>query len=265
VTHSLAVATEPSRKPSDGLIERTVRVIEAVVDSGEPVGPRGLARSVGIDRSSVGRILQQLGELDVLERVTDGYVPGPRLFSLSRVLGARDSLRPAVGPVLGALVDRFDETCYVCAFHGDVAVFTHEIQSAKPLRFVVELGRPVPLHAGAAGRAILAGLEPDELRTVLGESPLPRLTPHTVIDVEQLVVLAAEDRERGYSVSREERIAGGASIAAPFFDHSGRCQGSVVFTSPLSRLDESQVEVIGQAVAAAAASLSARLVGGGRG
>jgi DNA-binding IclR family transcriptional regulator len=259
------VAAKPEHRTPDGLIERTVRVIEAVVDAAEPVGPRGLSRSSGIDRSAVGRILQQLGELDVLERRSEGYVPGPRLFSLSRVLGARDSLRPAVAPVLGALVDRFDETCYVCAFHGDVAVFTHEIQSSKPLRLVVELGRPVPLHAGAAGRAILSGLESDEVRRVLGGGPLPRLTARTITDVEELVDVAEQDRLRGYSVSREERVSGGASVAAPFFDASGRCQGSVVYTSPLSRLDESQVEEIGGAVAEAAASLSAQLVRGGRG
>lgn len=240
-------------------------MIEAVVDAAEPVGPRGLARALDIDRSAVGRILRRLDELNVLERRPDGYVPGVRLFGLSRVLGARDTLRPAIGPVLGELVDRFDETCYVCSFHGEVAVFTHEIQSSKPLRFVVELGRPVPLHAGAAGRAILAGLADEEIRVVLGDRPLPRLTPTTVIDLDELVAMAAEDRRRGYTVSMEERVSGGASIAAPFFDHLGRCQGSVVFTTPLGRLDESGIDEIGRAVADAASSLSDRLVRGGRG
>ncbi|MDH5295352.1 MAG: helix-turn-helix domain-containing protein, partial [Acidimicrobiia bacterium] len=92
-----------TRAPTS-LIERMMRVIEAVVDAAEPVGPRGLARSLGIDRSAVGRILLQLTELDVLERTSEGYVPGPRLFVLSRVLGARDTLPEIVGPVLSALV-----------------------------------------------------------------------------------------------------------------------------------------------------------------
>lgn len=243
------------------LTERIVAVVEAVVDAGEPVGPRGLARSSGIDRSAVGRILQRLDDLDVLERVPDGYVPGARLLSLSRVLAARDTLPEAVGPTLGALVDRFDETCYVCAFHGDVAVFTHEIQSSKPLRLIAELGRPVPLHAGAGGRAILAGLESDTIRRLLGTAPLERLTSATITDTERLVEMAEEDRQRGWTVSREERISGGAAIASPFFDHRRRCQGSVVFTTPLSRLDEAQVDEIGRAVAQAARALTERLGG----
>lgn len=254
-----------STRSPDSLTERIIRVIEAVVDAAEPVGPRGLARSVGIDRSAVGRILVQLGELDVLERRPEGYVPGPRLIAMSRIMASRDTLPEAVGPVLGALVDRFDETCYVCAYHGDVAVFTHEIQSSKPLRFVVELGRPVPLYAGAAGRAILSALAPDVVRGILGEGPLPRLTEASITDPEELLALAVADRERGYTVSHEERVLGGAAIAAPFFDHMGRCQGSVVFTIPVSRLDETQVDDIGKAVAAAAQSLSDRMVRSGRG
>lgn len=247
------------RDSGDTLADRIIRVIEAVVDAGEPVGPRGLARTASIDRSAVGRILQQLGELDVLERRADGYVPGPRLFVLGRILSALDALPNAVRPLLGRLVAQFDETCYVCALHGDTAVFTHEIQSSKPLRFVVELGRPVPLHAGAAGRAILAGLTREEVSSLIGNAPLPALTPNTIRDPQEILDQAASDRNRGYAVSTEERVTGGASVAAPFFDHTNRCQGSVVFTAPLTRFDPERSDEIGQAVAATARDLSNRL------
>jgi len=247
-------------KPSKGNItERIIRIVEAVVDAGEPVGPRGLARAEGMDRSAVGRILQQLGELEVLERWAEGYVPGPRLFALGRVLSALDTLPDTVGPILGELVGRFNETCYFCALHGDVAIFTHAIESTNPLRFVVELGKPVPLYAGAAGRAILAGLPNDEAEALLGPSPLARLTPNTICDPRKLVEMASQDRVRGYTLSIEERVSGGASVAAPFFDHTGRCRGSVVFTCPLTRLDRDRLPEIGEAVGNAARILSLRL------
>lgn len=245
-------------KPT-GLTERTIRVLEGVVDAGEPVGPRGLARMVGFDRSAVSRILRNLEEMGMLERRPEGYVPGSRLFALARVLSALDTFSEYVASILGRLVEEFDETCYVCTLHGDVAVFTHEIQSSKPLRFVVELGRPVPLHAGAAGRAIISGLDPEAAAAILGPDLLPALTPNTVRDPERLLAMAEEDRLRSYSVSIEERVPGGASVAAPFFDRSGRCQGSVVFTTPLTRLDPDAVDDIGRAVAAAARALSERL------
>jgi IclR family acetate operon transcriptional repressor len=251
--------TGRNRPPGASLAERIIRVIEAVVDSEQPVGPRGLARKVGIDRSGVGRLLQQLGELDVLERQAEGYVPGPRLFILGRILSALDTLPNAIRPLLGRLVTQYDETCYVCSLHGEVAVFTHEIQSSKPLRFVVELGRPVPLYAGAAGRAILAGLGREEAAALIGPGPFARLAPGTITEANELLDQAEIDGRRGYAVSIEERVAGGASVASPFFDHTGHCQGSLVYTAPLSRFDAERVAEIGQAMAMAARELSRRI------
>ncbi|MDH3248537.1 MAG: IclR family transcriptional regulator [Acidimicrobiia bacterium] len=235
------------------------RVVEGVVDSDEPVGPRGLGRKIHLDRSAVGRMLRHLAAIDVLHRSRDGYVPGPRLITLGRVLAARDKLPDEVEPILADLVARFDETCYACAFHGDVAVFTHEIQSSKPLRLVVELGRPVPLYAGAAGRAILSALAEGHVREIVGTEPLPRLGRGTLTTLDEILAAAATDRERGYSVSFEERVPGGAAVAAPFFGSAGTCQGSLVFTSPVARMDDLDVVEIGEAVAAAASMLSGRL------
>lgn len=241
------------------LLERVVRVLEAVVEAGEPVGPRGLARVTGIDRSAVGRILQQMTELGVFEKRGDGYVAGPRLFGIGRLLASLDTLPAAARSVLDGLVARFDETSYVCVLQGEAAVFLYEAQSSNPLRYVVELGRPVPLHAGAAGRAILAGLPRHEAAAMVGPGPLEAITPSTITDVDELLDQAGADRTRGYSVSLQERVEGGGAVGAPFFDQAGHCRGSVVFTAPLSRLDRSRLGEIGAAVAEAAARLSARI------
>lgn len=242
-----------------GLTTRTINVIEAVVDASGPVGPRGLARALDIDRSAVGRILKQLYEIDVLDRTADGYVPGPRLFAQARVLTTVDALPDAATPVLKKLVDRFDETCFICTFRGGIAVFTHEIQSSKPLRFAVQIGTAVPLHAGAGGRAILAGLPDHQVKELLDARQIDALTNNTVLHTERLLQLAAQDRQRGYSMSFEERIPGGSAIAAPFFDRRRRCLGSVVFTIPLARLDSDMIDEIGHAVAQAAEDLTDRL------
>ncbi len=242
-----------------GLLERTVTVLEAVTAAGVPVGPRGLARATGVDRSAVSRILQQLTDLGVLERNVSGYVPGSRLFTMARLLVSLDNLPTAANAVLKDLVARFDETCYVCVRHGDTAVFLYEAQSSKPLRYVVDLGRPVPLHAGAAGRAILAGMDEHERVEALAHTRLVALTAATITEPAKLIDLANSDAVRGYSASFAERVEGGVAIGSPFFDHTSTCAGSVVFTAPINRVPAGRVDEIGRAVAQGAAVLSARL------
>ena len=244
---------------AESLLSRVVSIIEAVVDAGEPVGPRALARNTQIDRSAVGRILQQLDSLDVLSGVEGKYEPGPRLFALGRTLSALDTLPNAATSVLASLVATFDETSYVCVLHGGAAVFLYESQSSKPLRYVVDLGRPVPLHAGAAGRAILAGVSEETARSLLETAPLEKLTDNTVCDVDELLAMRGRDVKAGYSISLGERVEGGAAVAAPFFDRAGSCQGSIVLTAPISRFAHVDQPVVGEALKLAGATLSSRL------
>lgn len=244
---------------AESLLSRMIVILESLVAAGEPVGPRALARSTGIDRSAVGRILQQLVALEVLVGENGKYEPGPRFFALGRTLSALDTLPAAATSVLSALVARYDETSYVCTLHGGAAVFLYESQSTKPLRYVADLGRPVPLHAGAGGRGILLGLSEESVRELLHSAPLQQLTKNTICDVESLLELRARDLEVGYSISREERVEGGAAVAAPFFDSSGLCQGSVVLTAPLARFAQMDQSLIGCALRDAADTLSARL------
>lgn len=247
---------------TDGLLARAATVMEAVAEAGEPIGPRALARATGIDRSAVGRILQQLTAIGILTGVDGRYSPGPRLFTIGRTLSALDTLPIAASSVLSGLVDEFDETSYVCLLHGNSAVFMYEQQSSKPLRYVVELGKPVPLHAGAAGRSILAGLPLKTAEELLSQTKLVALTTHTICEIETLLERRAEDLQQGYSVSREERVDGGVAVAAPFFDNMDRCHGSVVLTSPLSRFDGYDEPAIGAAVRVAADTLSSRMGSG---
>lgn len=244
---------------SESLLERATRVTEAIVEAGEPVGPRALARATGIDRSAVGRILKQLAELGMLTAVDGSYAPGPRLFTIGRVLSALDTLPVAAQAAVSSLVEEFDETSYVCTWRENSAVFLYEGQCSKPLRYVIELGRPVPLHAGAAGRAILAGLPEETVHELLGRGPLPALTDATITDVDTLIAQSTRDRQVGYSVSRQERVEGGFAIASPFFDRTGSCQGSVVLSAPVTRLADYDVDEIGRSVHRAAGGLSARL------
>lgn len=255
----MSTTPEAAGDANKTLTARIVAVVEALSESTEPVGPRGLARQVGIDRNAVGRILRQLSETGFAIREKAGYIPGPRLFAMSRTVAARDDMRKAAIPILRQLAARFNETCYVCVRRGDRAVLVYGVESTNPLRYTVELGEPFPLYAGAPGRAILSGLAMGEVTGILGRTRLEPITPRTVTSREQLLKLIKKDAALGYTETMGERIEGGFGIAAPFFDQDGVCVGSIVFTSPATRLDRKRVPEYRTAVKEAAAALSARL------
>ncbi len=243
----------------DSPLGRSIRILEGVIAADAPVGPRELARRIGIDRSTVGRTLIRLADLGLLQRVGREYRPGSRLLGMSRALAVRDSLPNASVPILRELSQTYDETAYLCLRQGNQGLFVYDVPTTNPVRYVFDLGKPFPLYLGASGRAILSGLADDELEQVLDTLELLPATSNTITDRTELLRRIESDRLTGYSASISERVEGGSAVSAPFRDADGRCQGSITLTCPLSRLDPKQVPERGESVRVAAESLSIAL------
>lgn len=247
-------------RPRYGTAAKVVRLLELLGASPEGIGVREVSRETGLDKSAVSRLLDGLSQLAVAKREPSGrYRAGPRLFALGATIHARDTLWQAAEPVLRSLVARFNETCYLAVREGSDVVFREKVDCDRYLRYVVDAGERVPLHAGAGGRAVLAGIPPADVESLLAEMSLPRLTASTITDPAELRRQVSEDRRRGYSVSSGERVPEGSAVAAPFQLPDGSCGGAVVLTCPTIRFDIRRVPEIAGAVVAASRSLSSRI------
>lgn len=246
-------------------VGRVVALLEALAHTQDGVGIRPLARETGIDRSAVSRLLRQLSDLGFAQPDSAArYVIGPRLYALAGAIASHDALRSAAQPVIDALAARFNETTYLAVLEESHVVYRDRVESRQPIRYVAELGEPAPLHAGAAGRAILAGMDDTEFDEWLRTADLSRVTPSTPHDADSLRQLRATDRRRGYAISRGERVPGGGAVAAWFHGSDGRVVGSLVATSPIERLPRQREREMGEALAAAARTLAWRLGNGQR-
>lgn len=254
------VAEERAGAGRPGVLDRAVVLVELVAAQEAGIGVREAARRTGIDRSAVSRILAQLEELGWVEQTGERgvYTAGSRLFSLVAVLRDRDSLWNAAKPILQELVDVYNETCYLAVREHHRLVFRDKIDCDQPIRYVLELGKPIRLTSGAAGTAILCGMPASEVELVFGEG-LERHTPNSITDVAEYRETLERDRKLGYSVSRGRWVRNGAGVAAPFFDASGTCVGAVTLSMPGDRLELLPVEKVGQAVLEGARKLSRRL------
>ena len=241
-----------------GVATKLITLIEAVALARDGVSVREVARDSGIDKSTVSRLFNQLLLLGVVEQspLSGRFEVGRRLSSLGEVLHTHNSLWGIAEPIVRDLVSRFDETCYLIVREGDQARFQERIDCRQAIRYVIEAGQVSPLYAGAAGRAILAGMPPEDAARYLQSTTLSAVTPRTMTHHEQLARSVEKDRAQGYSVSDGERVVGGHGVASPIFRADGYCVGAILWTCPASRFDESRVPEFGEAVRASAAELS---------
>ncbi len=249
-----------ARPITSSVTYRAVTLLELVGGREGGVGVREAARATGIDRSAVSRLLTQLEELGCVEQAAERgvYTIGPRLFSLAAAVRSKDSLWNAARPILAPVVAQHNETCYLTVRQGSSVVFREKVEAQQTIRYVVELGTFFDLATGAAGRAILSALPPEESDAILGRG-LVRHTSASTTNPTAYRTMLQQDRDRGYTVSIGQWVANGAGVASPYFDAGGRCVGALTLSCPADRLPTALVPEVGRSIRAASRTLSHRL------
>lgn len=242
-------------------VERAVALLRAIVGEGGGITVREAARLVGTSSSSAYRLLRTLTESGFVERRihAPGFGPGPELYRLASLLLDSNEVREAAANPMGQLLDQWRETVLLCLRARDQLLFFHRLASPQPLQYVVALGELVHLHAGAAGRSVMAFLAPEEVTRIVQRYGLPRYTDRTITDPAALRAELGQVRAKGFASSIGERVEGSVGVAAPIFDVTGAAVGCIEVTMPLARFREIDVEAVGQSVRAAAQTTSLRL------
>jgi DNA-binding IclR family transcriptional regulator len=103
-------------------------------------------------------------------------------------------------------------------------------------------GRRRPLHADAAGRAILAHRPEDEVRELVDASGHSAGSGHDAIEETPLLDDLRTVREQSVAFDREEQTEGIKSVAAPLTTDEGRSIGSVCVAGPANRMSGKRLE-----------------------
>jgi DNA-binding IclR family transcriptional regulator len=131
--------------------------------------------------------------------------------------------------------------------------------AAPSLVFPSIVGRLVPAHCTALGKALLAHLSPGERRDLLAGRPLERRTAKTITSLRRLEVEMARVLARGYAVDDEELHEGVLCVAAPVRDHAGEVVAAISVSVLKARVTAARMERIGQEVVRTAAIISGEM------
>jgi DNA-binding IclR family transcriptional regulator len=243
-------------KGGSAAVDRVLTVLDGLASAGpEGVGARQLSIRLNMSRSSVHRLLSQLSSTGFVQTGPDGaFEVGPLGLAWASMLAPLHSLTWAAADIMQEVAAEFDEAVYLVTYAAgaDHVVFVSVAHSEQPIRYTIDLPSTAPLHAGAAGKAVLAQLD----ESLVDGLTLVPVTERTQTD---RVVLSDDlrlTRERGYAVSVGERIAEACGVAAPVFrDHE--VVGALTITVPAYRSDPARTPDLGAAVSRSARRLSA--------
>lgn len=233
---------------------RTLDIIEFVV--AHPQGPiaQDIAAALDIPVSSLSYLLGTLADRGYLVRDGRRYRPGPGLERLALPAEAL-TLAERVRPLVQVLRSELDETASFMVRAGwQVEALVTEA-SGQALRYAIEAGHLKPLHALAAGKAILSTLSEAELDRYFAEVPRARYTARTVVDEAELRAQLAQVRRDGVAAATEENTPGICGLAVPAW-LGGEPVGAFAVAVPAVRFDADLAERTRAALTRAAAALA---------
>jgi DNA-binding IclR family transcriptional regulator len=193
-----------------------------------------LKRSTGFPATTVQRLVANLVAEGFLARTGDRYRIGLNMaFWAAPATQGLDVLE-VIQPVLRRLRDETGETTALFVREGAVRVCVAVAPTRHPIQREMHVGKIMPMHAGSAGRVLLAW-NPDAAEQIIN-GPLEPVASKTVTDRGELRRLIDETRANGFAVSHDERTDGASGVSAPVFDPSGQVAWAINILGPSIRV-----------------------------
>jgi len=208
-------------------LERAAALLRALAEAGRPLSAGELAAAVGLPRPTVYRLLQTLCAEGWVAQNGRSFVIGASVLWLAARRLEQLELRSVGRPLLAELRDRTGETVHLGVLEAGQVVYVEKLESPGPLRMASMVGRIVPAHSTALGKAMLAYLPREHVERIVERHGLVRRTPNTITDPARLFQELAAIRARGYSIDNVENEEGIRCVGAAIFDHRGRVAGAV--------------------------------------
>ncbi|UTM39797.1 IclR family transcriptional regulator (plasmid) [Rhodococcus pyridinivorans] len=232
-------STEASAAAPSGSVGNALRILLMFRDS-TAVRVSDVARELGVARSTAHRLLTTLERYRFATQQVRGkaYEAGPALLDMGLHALADLDLRSVARSHLEHLCRMTSESTGLLVLEGRDVVVLDFVPGSHRLRVVERLGDRAPAHSTAAGKAILAALNPNDIRRLYPGESLPASAPRSVHTRRALEEELERIRHDGYALNREESGQGSVGIAAAVVHRIDGVVGAVSLALPTSRLND---------------------------
>jgi DNA-binding IclR family transcriptional regulator len=161
-----------------------------------------------------------------------------RLLDKGQLVLRGIDIREVARKQLVSMSARTGQTTHLVILEGKEGVYIDKVEGEKAAIRYSRIGRSVPLHSSAVGKALLAFLDPQEIDAILNDYDYVVQTPKTIRDRDTLLEELERIRRNGYSVDDEENEPGVRCAATPIRDHTGAVVAAVSVSTMVSAVDD---------------------------
>ena len=244
MTDTVADRSSPPGAGGVQSLERALDILERLSRSKSELGVSEIGPAVKLANGTAHRLLATLVHRGYARQnpETRKYALGIKALALA--INVREQLGPMARPFLRELTEISRESSNLAALDRNSVVYIEQVPAPRLVRMFTEPGNRVPPHSSGTGKVLLAYQSEETIDSITRQTGLPRFTPHTITDAEQLKSELEGIRQQGYAVDSEEMEEGVRCLAAPVFGPDGSILAAMSVSGPAGRLDEDRLEVL---------------------
>jgi DNA-binding IclR family transcriptional regulator len=222
-------------------IETAFEIVETIrVEDGARLNE--LADVMEKSPSTLHQYLQTLLRSEFLVKVDQEYHLGYRFLNYGEYARQRNPLFEIASTKVDQLADSTGERAqFVVPEHQQVVVL-YTVVGDQAVKAGVRTGQRLPMHATAAGKAMLAYYPRTRVEEIIEAQGLPAITGHTITDEAELFDVLERVRENSVAFNDQEDTSGLRAIGCAIRDADGVSVGALSISGPSHRLKQEPVE-----------------------
>jgi DNA-binding IclR family transcriptional regulator len=252
-------ATDTSSSDEQYYLRSIGRALEVLncFDGRTALSLKDIGATTKLPESTLFRVLLTLEKHEYLQQHRDGtYQLAPKLI-FGWLVQAANQLKDTARPELERLAHRFNETVSIAYLYDDRIHVLDCMETFHEIRMSNKVGRVLPPHCSAMGKAITAFQERSLADRILEVYGLAARTEKTIVDRRKLFQELEEVRKTGVGYDREESVRGGLCIGAAVRPASGLVVAAISLSTPLVRMTKEREKEIRTAVLESAKAIAA--------
>ena len=229
-------------------VETSIEIVEALYES-SPARVSEIAEMTGNSTANVSKHLNTLENHEFVVKNEDGYHLGFRYLDIGGLVRENYERTQIIKPKILELTERTGESAsFFVEEHGSAVVMYREV-GKRGVSARSRVGKRLPLHQTAAGKAMLAHMDTARIEAIIEENGLEAVTENTITEKETLFEELRRTRERGYAINDEESTQGLYALAAPIQTASDELIGACAVPGPTHRMkSETKQQEISEAL-----------------
>ncbi|WP_284646737.1 IclR family transcriptional regulator [Paenibacillus silviterrae] len=223
-------------------VERALQILDLFDEFHPELKISEISTRMDLHKSTVHSLLKTLQAYNYIQQNPDNgkYRLGLKLLERSGQLTDNLDIRQVAKRELEQLCHTTGQTVHLVVLDGKEGVYIDKVDGPKAVIRYSRIGRRIPLHCSAVGKALIAFAPSEKLQSILKNYSYVSHTEHTIASEERFLEELAKVRDKGYAVDNQENEPGVYCIAVPLMNHTGDVVAAMSISMLVSRVTEQE-------------------------